>query len=65
MDTLKKVSTNDSKEKNKKYEELWSKIRHLIRSIAKMQMIMIKNISKSNLIWMANYIQIKRKKFLA
>ena len=27
------VSTNESKEKRKKYEELWSKIRDLIRSI--------------------------------
>ena len=42
MDTLKKliknksltlVPTNESKEKNKKYEELWSKIRDLITSI--------------------------------
>ena len=29
------VSTNESKEKNKKCEELWSKIRDLIRSITK------------------------------
>ena len=29
------VSTNESKEKIKKYEELWSKIRDLIRSITK------------------------------
>ena len=44
MDTLKKliklkyltlVSTNESEEKIKKYEELWSKIRDLIRSITK------------------------------
>ena len=34
--------TNDRKEKIKKYEELWSKIRYLIRSITKM--IMMKNI---------------------
>ena len=27
--------TNDSKEKIKKYEELWSKIRNLIRSVTK------------------------------
>ena len=40
MDTLKKlmeiltlVPTNESKEKIKKYEELWIKIRDLIRSI--------------------------------
>ena len=29
------LPTNDSKEKIKKYEEVWSKIRHLIRSITK------------------------------
>ena len=29
------VSTNESKEKTKKYEELWIKIRDLIRSITK------------------------------
>ena len=29
------VPTNESKEKIKKYEELWSKIRYLIRSITK------------------------------
>ena len=29
------VSTNDSKEKTKKYEELWSESRHLIRSLTK------------------------------
>ena len=29
------VSTNESKEKIKKYEELWSKIRVLIKSITK------------------------------
>ena len=29
------VPTNESKEKNKKYEELWIKIRYLIRSITK------------------------------
>ena len=38
------VPTNDSKEKIKKYEELWSKLRNLIRSVTKTQMIMIKNI---------------------
>ena len=27
--------TNETKEKNKKYEELWHKIRYLIRSITK------------------------------
>ena len=38
MDTLKKLmvlTTNESKEKIKKYEELWIKIRALIRSITK------------------------------
>ena len=44
MDTLKKlikvsilmfVPTNESKEKIKKYQELWSKIRNLSRSITK------------------------------
>ena len=29
------VPTNKSKEKNKKYEEIWDKIRNLIRSITK------------------------------
>ena len=29
------VPTSESEEKNKKYEELWSKIRDLIRSITK------------------------------
>ena len=29
------VPTNESKEKNKKYEELWSKIKDLIRSVTK------------------------------
>ena len=29
------VSTNETKEKRKKYEELWSKIRDLIRSVTK------------------------------
>ena len=29
------VSTNNSKEKTRKYEELWSKIRDLIRSMTK------------------------------
>ena len=29
------VLNNESKENNEKYEELWSKIKHLIRSITK------------------------------
>ena len=37
------VPTNESEEKMKKYEELWIKIRDLIRSVAKHQMIMNKN----------------------
>ena len=32
---LKLAPTNGSKEKNKKYEELWSKIRDLISSLTK------------------------------
>ena len=36
------VPTNESKEKIKKYKELWIKIRGLIRSITKTQMIMMK-----------------------
>ena len=37
MDALKKlmVPTNESKEKNEKYWELWGKISYLIRSITK------------------------------
>ena len=42
------VPTNESKEMIKKYEELWNKIGHLIRSITKnskkLKMIMMKNI---------------------
>ena len=41
--------TNDSKQKIKKYEELWSKIRDLLRLITK-------NSDKSNLIQMASYL---------
>ena len=50
------VPTNESEEKIKKYEELWIKIRNLIRSITKTQTIMMKNIWKSNLIQMMNYL---------
>ena len=39
------VPTNESKEVIKNYEELWSKIRHLIISI-----------TESNLIWMMSYL---------
>ena len=38
------VPTNGSKEKIKKYEELWIKIKDLIRSVTKNQIIMMKNI---------------------
>ena len=55
---LTRVPTNESKEKIKKNEELWIKIRDLIRSITKtlMIMIMMKNIYQSNLIQMMNYL---------
>ena len=49
------VLINEIKEKINKYEELWSKIRYLIRSMTKSQMIMIKNILKSNLIRTTSY----------
>ena len=39
---LKPFPTNESKEKIKKYKELQVKIRDLIRSITKMQMILMK-----------------------
>ena len=38
------VSTNESREKIKKYEELWIKIRDSIRSVTKKSEIMMKNI---------------------
>ena len=50
------VPTNESKGKIKKYEELWIKIRDLIRLILKTLMIMMKNILNSNLIQMKNYL---------
>ena len=40
---LKLIPTNESKEKIKRYEELWSKIRDLGQQL-KTQMIMMKNI---------------------
>ena len=43
------VSTNESWEKIKKYEELWIKIRYSIRSVTKKSGIMMKNIWKENL----------------
>ena len=38
------VPTNESKEKIKKYDELWIKVRDLISSVTKNQVIMMKNI---------------------
>ena len=38
------VSTNESREKIKKYEELWIRIRNSIRSVTKKSEIMMKNI---------------------
>ena len=49
------VPTNESKEIIKKYEELWSKIRYLIRLITKSSVDYHVRISKSNLIQMASY----------
>ena len=46
------VPTNESKEKIRKYEELWSKIKDLIRSITKNSNDYDENMRKSNLIWM-------------
>ena len=43
------VPTNASKEKIKKYVELWSKVRDIIRSITKTQMVMMKNIFKNQI----------------
>ena len=40
------VSTNESREKIKKYEELWIRIRNSIRSVTKKSEIMMKNIWK-------------------
>ena len=49
------VSTNESKEKIKKYEELWSKIRDLIRSVTKNSDDYDEIYIKSNFIWMMIY----------
>ena len=46
------VPTNESKEKIRKFEELWSKIKDLIRSITKNSNDYDENMRKSNLIWM-------------
>ena len=68
MDTLEKlnenkyftlVPTNESKEKIKKYEELWSKIKDLIRSITKNSGDYDEKYMKIKLN-MVNYLQIKR-----
>ena len=52
------VPTNENKEKIKEYEELWSKIRYLIRSITKNSDDYDKKYIKfnSNLIRMMNYL---------
>ena len=50
------VPIHESKETMKKYKELWSKTIDSMRSKTKnSMMIMMKNISKSNLIWMMIY----------
>ena len=50
------VPTNESKEKIKRYGELWSKIKDLIRSITKNSDDFDKNIWKSNLVQMTSYL---------
>ena len=52
------VPTNESKEALKKYEQPWNKIRDRIRSVT--QTILMRNIGKSNLIWMMFYFERKR-----
>ena len=54
------VSTNESKEKIKKYEELYSKIKDLVRSITKNLDDYDGNIWNSNLIQMKFYLWMKR-----
>ena len=51
------VPTNESKEKNKKYEELWSKIGYLIRSMTKKSEDYDKKYMKIKLIRMMSYLQ--------
>ena len=53
---LKLVSTNESKEIIKKYEELWSRIRDLIWSINKNSDECDEKIRKPNLIQMMSYL---------
>ena len=50
------VPTNESREKMKKYEELWIKIRELIKPITKNSNGYDKKIWKSNLIQMTIYL---------
>ena len=50
------VPTNNGKEKIKKYEELWSKIRDLVRSITKNSDDYDENIWKSNLVQTTSYL---------
>ena len=52
------IPTNENKEKIKEYEELWSEIRYLIRSITKNSDDYDKKYIKfnSNLIRMMNYL---------
>ena len=55
------VPTNKSKEKIKKYEEMWNKIRDLIRSIFENSDYYDEKYTKiKNLFQMANYLKIKR-----
>ena len=54
------VPTNESKEKIKKYEELYSKIKELVRSITKNLDDYDGNIWNSNLIQMKFYLWMKR-----
>ena len=50
------VPTNESKEIIKKYQELWSKIKDLIRSVTKNSDDFDENIWKSNLIRRTSYL---------
>ena len=50
------VSTNESKEKNEKYEEMWSKIRDLIRSVTKNSDCYDEIYENQIKIWMTSYL---------
>ena len=50
------VSTDESKNIRKKYEELWNKIRDFLDQNLITQTIIMKNISKSKLIQMIIYL---------